>query len=107
MKGMVWNSDGFGDTTKHLTINETVREQHLDFVAIVETGRSSFATPFLKFLAGGMDFMWLCIPPHGLSGGMLVGFNKATLAANNVLTGDFCVKFHVRNKLDGFGWLLL
>ena len=81
-----------------------MREQHLDFVAIVETGRSLFATPFLKFLAGGRDFTWFCIPPHGRSGGMLVGFNNDTLAANNVLTGDFCVKFHVRNKLDGFRW---
>ena len=40
MKGMIWNSDGFGDTAKHLAVNEFVREHRLDFVAIIETGRS-------------------------------------------------------------------
>ena len=104
MKGMIWNSDGFGDRAKHIVVSEVVREQKLDFVAIIETGRSSFANPFLKFLAGGMDFTWFIIPPHGRSGGMFIGFNNTTLAAQNVLTGDFCVKFHVRSKSDGFLW---
>ena len=58
MKGVVWNSDGFGDSAKHLAVNEMVKEHKLDFVGIIETGRSSFATPFLKFLAGGSDFIW-------------------------------------------------
>ena len=31
MKGMIWNSDGFGDIGKHLTVHETVKEQKLDF----------------------------------------------------------------------------
>ena len=48
MKGMIWNTDGFGDTAKHLTISETVKEQKLDFVVLVETGRSSFSNPFLS-----------------------------------------------------------
>ena len=72
MRGMIWNSDGFGDTAKHLTVHDAVREQKLDFVALVETGRSSFATPFLKYLAGGFDFTWYCMPPHGRSGGILL-----------------------------------
>ena len=49
MKGMIWNSDGLGDTAKHIRINEIVRDQKLDFVALIETGRSTFSTPFLKF----------------------------------------------------------
>ena len=55
MKGMIWNSDGFGDKTKHLVVSEAVREQKLDFMAIIETGRSSFANPFLKLLAGAWN----------------------------------------------------
>ena len=47
MKGMIWNSDGLGDLAKHSLIHETVRDQKLDFVAILETGRSNFADPFL------------------------------------------------------------
>ena len=50
---LIWNSDGLGSPTKHLAISEAVHEHHLDFVAIFETRRSNFATPFLKSLAEG------------------------------------------------------
>jgi len=107
MRGMIWNSDGFGDTAKHLAVHEFVKENNLDFVAIIETGRSSFATPFLNFLAAGSDFVWYCLPPHGRSGGMLLGFNNASITVQDVVTGDFCVKLHLRTKLDGFSWALV
>ena len=107
MKGMIWNSDGFGDTAKHLAVKEFVKENKLDFVAIIETGRSSFATPFLKFLARDLDFVWYCLPPHGRSGGMLLGFNNDSLAVQDVVSGDVCVKLHLTTKLDGFRWTLV
>ena len=107
MKGMFWNSDGLGDTAKHLTINETVRDKNLDFVALIETRRASFAIPFLRFLGGGKDYAWHCLPPHGRSGGILVGINNASLCVQKVVTGDYCVKFHVKSKLDGFCWVLV
>ena len=69
MKGMIWNSDGFADSSKHFTIKESVSEFKLHFVAVLETGRSNFATPFLRQLAGGLDYEWSCLPPHGRSGG--------------------------------------
>ena len=107
MRGMIWNSDGFGDNAKHLSGNEMVKENKLDFVAIIETGRPSSATPFLSFLAAGLDFVWYCLPPHGRSGGMLLGFNAATLRVQDVISGDFCVKMHLQSKIDGFSWVLV
>ena len=79
MRGMIWNSDGFRDPRKHVMVNENVQEYKLDFVAIVETGRSNFATHFLKFLAGGFEYEWFCLPLHGRSGGILVGMNMFLL----------------------------
>jgi hypothetical protein len=38
MIGFIWNSNGFGDPAKHLTIIEAIRENCLDFVVISETG---------------------------------------------------------------------
>ena len=107
MKGMIWNSEGLGDTVKHHTIQETVREQKLDFVGLLETGRSNFASHFLKHLAGGLDYAWYCLPPHGRSGGILVGFNSTSISVQNVVTGDFCVKFQLKSKVDGFLWTLV
>jgi exonuclease III len=107
MIGFIWNSNGFGDPAKHLTIIEAIRENCLDFVVISETGRSNFAAPFLNHVAAGYDFVWFCLPPHGRSGGILAGFNTATLNVSNILSGDFCVKFHLKNKEDGFEWALV
>ena len=52
-------------------VSESVREQILDYVAQVETGRSSFMTSFLKYLARGMEYTWYCRPPHERFVGML------------------------------------
>jgi hypothetical protein len=79
----------------------------LDFVVISETGRSNFAAPFLNHLAASYDFVWFCLPPHGRSGGILAGFNTATLNVSNIVSGDFCVKFRIKNKEDGFEWALV
>ena len=46
MKGIFWNCDGFGDTAKHLSVQELIRDNKLDFIVLLETGRSNFATTF-------------------------------------------------------------
>ena len=38
LKGMFWNSQGIRDPAKHDFIQETVREQRLDFIALSEIG---------------------------------------------------------------------
>jgi hypothetical protein len=103
MQALIWNSEGFKDTTNHLFIQESIREYKLDCVALVETGRSNFSMPFLRNLAAGRDFAWFCLPPHGRSGGILVGVNLESFSVKNVDSGDFCIKFHLRSK-DGFEW---
>ena len=45
--------------------------------------------------------------PIGHSGGMLVGFNGASFGVQYVPSGDFCAKFQVKNKSDGFLWSLV
>ena len=107
MRGMWWNSDGLGDAAKILFIHETVREQRLDFIVLLETGRSNFAAPFLKHLAGGLDYLWYCLPPRGRSGGILVGVNMETISIQRVEAGDFCVKLFVKTKSDGFEWIIV
>jgi hypothetical protein len=107
MKGLFWNSDGFGDIAKHFFAKQTLREEKLDFISLLETGRSNFSVPFLKNLANGLDFSWFCLPPHGSSGGILVGINNMSLQVGTVETRNFCVKLHVRCKHGGFEWVLV
>jgi endonuclease/exonuclease/phosphatase (EEP) superfamily protein YafD len=47
------------------------------------------------------------LPPRGRSGGILAGFNCSTISVNNVVSGDYCAKFHVKCKNDGFEWALV
>ena len=107
LKGMTWTSEGFRDLGKHLFVKESIRDHNLDFIALLETGRSNFAIPFLRDLAIGRDFAWYCLPPHGRSGGILVGINTNTLKVNKVDNGDFCVKLSIKSKCDGFEWVLV
>ena len=107
LKGMKWNSDAFRDPGKHIFVKEAIREHKLDFIALLETDRSNFAIPFLNSLSAGRDFCWFCLPPHGRSGGILFGINSETLQVKNVVTGDFCVKLHIRSKHDGFEWVFI
>jgi hypothetical protein len=107
MKGFIWNSDGFRDPAKHSTIKDAVREHKLDFIVISEAGRDSFSTPFLTNLAAGMDYSWFCLPPRGRSDGILTGINNASLMVTKVITGDFCVKFHLKIKGDKYEWALV
>jgi hypothetical protein len=88
-------------------VHETIRENKLDFFAILETGRSNFSVPFLKHLSGGQDYIWYCLPPQGRSGGILVGINSATLSVSRVTNGNFYIKLHLKSKCDGFEWVLV
>jgi exonuclease III len=107
LRGITWNSEGFKDPGKHLFVKESIREYDLDFIALLETGRSNFAISFRRELSAGKHFEWFCLPSHGRSEGILVGINTMHLKVNKMETGDFCVKLSVKSKSDGFEWLLV
>ena len=62
---------------------ETLIEQKLDFIALLETGRYNFTSQFLGTLYGRIDFDWQYLPPRGRSSGILLG-----LGAKQILTGN-------------------
>ena len=107
MKGIFWNSKGLADLAKRRFSAETMIEQKIDFIALLETGRDNFTTQFLGTLLGGIDFDRHRLPPRGRSGGILLGVRCEVLEVINVVWGDFAVKFWVRLKLDGFRWSLV
>jgi hypothetical protein len=75
MKGIFWNSRGLSDLAKTRFISDTVREQDLDFVALLETGKKDFAQSTLNNFCAGRNFLWHWTEPHGRSGGILLGVN--------------------------------
>lgn len=55
----------------------------------------------------GKEFFWHWIPPKGRSGGILLGVNLAIFVVEDTQLGEFFVKFHVKNKYDGFQCVLM
>jgi exonuclease III len=107
LNGMTWNNEGFHDPNKNLFVHEIVREQKLDFVALLETRRSNFVVPFLKHLAVGSDFSRFYLPPHRRSRGILIGINSAILLVKRVEMANFWVKIYLRCQNDGFEYVLV
>ena len=42
-----------------------------------------------------------------MSGGMLMGINQGCFEVENIIDGDYHIKFVLKNKVDGFLWALL
>jgi exonuclease III len=106
MKGVFWNSRGLGDLAKHRFLAELVKEEQINFIALSETGRDSFPDHVLKNLCGGRDFLWHAMPPHGRSGGILLGVDLNIFYIGAIDEGDFYVKFTLRYKSNDFKFVL-
>jgi exonuclease III len=106
MKGIFWNSRGLGDLAKHNLLSNFSKEQRLNFIVIMEMGRSDFSDSTLRHLCSGVDFLWHSMPRRGRSGGMLLGVNPSVFDNGTIDEGDFYCKFCLRNKADGFIWAL-
>jgi exonuclease III len=107
MKGLFWNSRGLSDLAKYRYISDAVRDNDLDFVAVMETGKQDMSKSNLARLSGGADFVWHCLPPKGRSGGLLLGVRDSTLELSLIVEVEFYIKFHLCNKSDKFSWILM
>ena len=70
MKDLFWNSRDLSDLAKFRYIYDAVKENRLDFIAVMETGKHDMSKTNLAQLSGGSDFVWHCLPPKGRSVGV-------------------------------------
>jgi exonuclease III len=91
---------------KHRFLDELVKEEQINFIALSETGRDSFPDHVLKIMCGGHDFLWHTMAPHGRSGGILLGVDLNVFDIGSIVEGDFYVKFTLRCKTNGFKFVL-
>ena len=61
----------------------------------------------LNDFCGGREFFWHWVPPRGRSGCILLGVDLSVFVVESTQVGDFFVKFIVKNKCDGFRWVLM
>jgi len=84
-----------------------IRENHADFVGIVETKKSEFSVGLLRSLTGNTKFDWCSLRARGTDGGILVGANSDifTVTVGDIL--DFSVSVMLTNKSSGFAFKLV
>ena len=82
-------------------------EKDLDFIALLETHKGNYTHDMLNDFCGGREFFWHWVPPRGRSGGILLGVDLSVFVVESTQVGDFFVKFIVKNKCDGFRWVLM
>ena len=87
---------------KYRFLSDLSREQKLDFIALLETGKKDFSKTVLNNICGGQEYIWHWTQPHGRSVGILLGINLEVFDIGSIDEGDFYVKFWLRNKADGF-----
>ena len=108
MKGIFWNCRGLGDLAKHNYLSHLSREHRLDFIALMETGRSAFSESTLRHFCSGVDFLWHLMPPRGRSGGMLLGVNSGVYDLELLMKVISIVSSGSETKrMDSFGPFLL
>lgn len=107
MKGIFWNLRGFGQQDRRCQLIEYIREQHLDFVGLQETIRSSYSEAEVDSLGGAIDFPWEWVPAKGRSGGIFLGLNSETFDDIHFSRGGFFLGAEMIQKNNNFKWELL
>src|SRR5436190_22337909 len=107
MKGLFWNSRGLVDLAKYRYIANAVKENNLDFIAVMETGKQDLSRLTMTRLSEGVEFIRHCLPPRGRSGGILLGIKASSFDLSLIVEGEFFIKFHLTNKSDQFKWILV
>jgi exonuclease III len=106
MKGIFWNCNGFRYPKKYRFISNLTKEHNLSFIALSETGRKSFTSPFLKNLCAKKDFICM-LKRRGRSGGILLGIDLSIFHIGAIDEGEYYIKLHLCNKDDSFKWALV
>jgi hypothetical protein len=108
MKGIFWNIRGLNKPGRQLSLEQIIRDNHVDFIGIQETKKIEFQNNFVRNLPGGaVNFEWHFLPTRGAAGGILVGFRSDNLVVSNVVLHNFSLSCMVLNKKYNFSWKLV
>jgi hypothetical protein len=69
MKGIFWNIRGLNKPGRKLSLEQTIRDNHLDFIGVQKTKKNEFQGSFLRNLSGTSSFEWYFLPARGSAGG--------------------------------------
>jgi hypothetical protein len=107
MIGLLWNIRGLGKIDRVLALVGKIRDNHVDFVGIMETKKKDFSSGFLKSLTWNVPFSWCHLEALGAAGGILVGANTNVFSMTVLEILKFSISVMLTNKKNGFSWKLV
>jgi hypothetical protein len=81
MIGFFWNIRGLEQIGRIPTLVSRIRDNHVDFIGILETKKKNYTPSFLRPLTRNIPFNWFHQPARGSAGGILVGANSDLFVA--------------------------
>jgi hypothetical protein len=107
MIGLLWNIRGLGSIGRIPALVSRIRDNHVDFVGVMETKKDSFTPGMLRSLTGNTPFEWCCKPARRTAGGILVGANSDLFVITVGQILDFSVSAMLLDKKTGYSWKLI
>jgi hypothetical protein len=107
MKGLFWNIRGLGQLGRIPALVGRLRDNHVDFVGVIETKKREYTAGFLRSLTSNIPFNWCSLSARGSARGILVGANSDIF---NMVDGDildFTISAMLTNKVTGFSFKLV
>lgn len=107
MIGLLWNIRGLGVIGRVPAIVSRMKENHMDFVGVMETKKENFTPGFLRSLTGNIPFSWHYQPANRTAGGILIGANSDLFVVTVGQLLDFSISVMLMDKKTGFSWKLI
>jgi exonuclease III/plasmid maintenance system killer protein len=107
MKGLFWNIRGLGQKGRVPALANKIRENHADFVGVVETKKGEYTAGMLRSLTGNTKFNWCSLKAKGSAGGILLGANEDLFSMSVRELLDFTVSVMLSIKASSFVFKLV
>lgn len=106
MIGLIWNIRGMNKVGRIPALASRMKDNHVDFVGIIETKKDSYSPGFLKSITTRNNFSWCSLPASGSAGGILVGANSDKYFLTLVDTRKFSISVMLMDNKTGYSWKL-
>ena len=99
-----WNVRGANDCEKRKVIRALIKGQKLDLMCLQETKMQEMSRIIVRILGVGRCLDWKTLNSRGVSGGVLVLWDKRVLQLLEAEVGTFSVSCRFKSYEDDFCW---
>lgn len=99
-----WNVRGLGRPAKRFLVKDFLSLHHAEVCCLQESKLADLSLTTWREVGGSYLDQFVFAPAEGLAGGMIIGWNSATLAGTIEKVGAFSLTIKFLDKRDNFSW---